>query len=169
MNSRFTKLTVLILTFCFAGALLAACQPIQPQVATVNAASPSEEEQFTQVVLAREAAYYDDRDLESFFSFYAEEVISMPPGAAPSVGKADVEAATRTYLDEYDVTGSFRLISIEIAGDYATRYGEWTETRTPKAGGESITEMGSCVAGWKKINGEWKMVWDIWNIEPLEE
>jgi hypothetical protein len=34
---------------------------------------------------------------------------------------------------------------------------------TPVDGSEPITEIGRCVLGWEKINGEWKVVWEIWN------
>lgn len=33
----------------------------------------------------------------------------------------------------------------------------------PTDGSASITEIGRCVLGWQKINGEWKVVWEIWN------
>jgi ketosteroid isomerase-like protein len=54
-----------------------------------------------------------------------------------------------------------------MAGDYATRTGEWTQVLTPTDGGEPITEVGRCVVAFKKVAGEWKVAWEIWNtFEP---
>ena len=50
-----------------------------------------------------------------------------------------------------------------IAGETATRTGEWTQTLTPTDGSEPIVETGRCVLGFKKVDGEWKVAWEIWN------
>ncbi len=166
MNSRFTRVISLLLPLWLFAALLVACQPIQATGAKVQAASLSEEEQFKQAVMAKEAAY-NTGDVDQFVTFFSDDTVSMPPGAVPTVGKAALTAAMRDLYSQYEVHGEFELLSMEIVGDYATRTGRWKDTLTPKAGGTAISDMGSCVAGWKKINGEWKIIWEIWNSEPL--
>jgi len=166
MNTRFTKFCGFVLMLWLMSALLVACQPIRAEAAKPQNANTSAEGQFKQVVLAKEAAYYAN-DLDHYLSFFAEDTISMPPGALPTEGKAALTADMRGFFDQYKVSGHIKLMSIEMHGDYATRTLQAWDTLTPKAGGDPIINTGSCVAGWKKINGEWKIVWEIWNTEPL--
>jgi ketosteroid isomerase-like protein len=134
-----------------------------------QASTLSEREQFIKVAMDLEEAYQQE-DLERVISFYAEDAISQAPGFPSDKGKAAVKAAYQAYFDTYDIQRDFHLASVEIAGDYATRTGEWTQVSTPTDGGEPITEVGRCVLAFKKVDGEWKVVWEIWNTyEPQPE
>lgn len=166
MNARFAKLFGFVLTLWLVGALLVACQLIRPEAAKAAATNLSEEEQFKQTVLAKEAAYYAN-DLDRYLSFFADDTISMPPGALPTVGKATLTADMRDFFNHYRVSGHVKLMGVTISGDYATRTLQAWDTITPKGREDPIVNTGSCVAGWKKINGAWKIVWEIWNSEPL--
>jgi ketosteroid isomerase-like protein len=193
MNTRHTRLSALILTLCFAGTLLAACQPVQiPSVQAQGAAhpevelftitmapgevlelgalgaNPSREESFLHAVQGKELAYYND-DSERFLLFFSEDTVSMPPDFVPTEGKDALTADMEAFFGEYEISGHSELISYEISGDYATRTLHAWDTLVPKAGGETITASGSCVAGWKLIDGEWQIVWEIWNSEPLPQ
>jgi ketosteroid isomerase-like protein len=161
MNFRFTRSAGFILTLWLVGALLSACQPIRPE-ATMAQAALSEEEQFVAVALALEEAYQSE-DLEGVLAFYADNALSHAPGFPTDVGKEAIKTAYEAYFDMYDLQRDFQLAGVELRGDYATRTGEWTQVVTPVDGSEPITEIGRCVLGWEKINGEWKVVWEIWN------
>lgn len=93
----------------------------------------------------------------------------MPPDALPTVGKAALKAGMIDFYQQYKVSGHLKLISIDMHGDIATRRLEAWDTWTPKAGGAVLHQTSSCVAGWQKINGAWKIVWEIWTVEPLPE
>jgi ketosteroid isomerase-like protein len=193
MKSHSIRLTVLILAFCLVGGVLAACQPIQiPEVQAQTTtstedlfftltlspgetqaleplrANPSEEELFLHSVMGKEIAYYND-DLDDFISYFAEDTLSMPPDVAPTVGKDRLRADMQAFFDEYEISGHSEVIAIEVHGNYATRILQAWDVLTPKAGGEVIRSSGSCVTGWEKIDGEWQIVWEIWNFEPLPE
>lgn len=90
----------------------------------------------------------------------------MPPGALPTEGKAALTADTCGFLDQYKVSGHIKLMSVECMATMR-RAPCKRGTPSPKAGGDPIINTGNCVAGWKKINGEWKIVWEIWTTEPL--
>jgi ketosteroid isomerase-like protein len=165
MNLQFTKFTVYLLALCLVSALLLACQPIRPE-AVVQADSGTnaaeEEAQLIEAALALEEAYQNE-DLERVLAFYADDALSHAPGFPTDVGKEAIKTAYEAYFDAYDLQRDFQLAGVEVNGEYATRTGEWTQVLTPKDGGEPITEIGRCVLGWKKVNGEWKVVWEIWN------
>lgn len=142
-----------ILVLLIVGAVLLVASPI-------SAATPGEK--FVETLWGYEYAFQAN-DVDKVIEFYAQEAISLPPGFPPSVGREAIEADLRWFFDEFTLDRSFVLVDYEVAGNYATRLGEWTQTLTPKAGGDPIPEVGRCVVGWEKIQGEWKVVWEIWN------
>jgi ketosteroid isomerase-like protein len=161
MNTRYTKWTGVVLTLWLVSALLLACQPIQPQSAG-QASALSAEEQFIQVAMELEEAY-QQKDLARVVSFYADDAISQPPGLPNDMGKEAIKVAYQALFDGYNIKRDFHLANVDISGDFATRTGEWTQVLTPIDGGEPITEVGRCVLGFKKVDGEWKVAWEIWN------
>jgi ketosteroid isomerase-like protein len=106
---------------------------------------------------------YQSEDVDRMIEYYADDALSMPPGFPMSVGKEAIEADLRFFFDEFTMEREFTLVNVEVSGNYATRLGEWTQTLTPKAGGDPIVETGRCVLGFKLIDGEWKVTWEIWN------
>jgi ketosteroid isomerase-like protein len=44
-----------------------------------------------------------------------------------------------------------------------TSWAGWTRMPTPQPDDDYIVETGRCMLGWSNINGEWKVVWEIWN------
>ena len=164
-----------------------ACQPIQAEVAKAQVATQSAvvdgvgpstasdpaqaqaEDEFREIVLAKERAYYDE-DLDRHYSFYADDVISLEPETPDKVGKTVLSEGMQSFFDAYDTVGTFTLKRIWVSGDYATRWGEWEEVVTPVDGGKPIHQIGRCFLGWQKIDGEWKVVSQIVNfiVPPTE-
>jgi ketosteroid isomerase-like protein len=137
--------------------VLGACQ----QSATPTQET-EQEQAFVETVWAYEDAFQAG-DVDRLIEFYAEDAISLPPGFPASKGKEAIEADLGFFFDEFALERDFSLVDYEITGDSATRLGEWTQTLTPTAGGDPIFETGRCILGWTRINGEWKVVWEIWN------
>jgi ketosteroid isomerase-like protein len=127
------------------------------------------QEKFVDTVWAYEEAFQAG-DVDQLIKFYAPDAISLPPGFPASVGREAIEADLRWFFDEFELERDFALVDYEIAGNYATRLGEWTQTLTPRAGGDPIVETGRCIVGFEKMRGRWKVVWEIWNTyEPPAE
>jgi ketosteroid isomerase-like protein len=140
--------------------LLAACQPV---VAPSSAAPEmTEEEAFLAAVWEAEEAFAT-ADADRLAEVYADDAVSFAPGYPPSVGKEVIMDGYRSFFEEYELDREFSLADYEFRGDFGTRTGEWTQVITPKAGGDSFTEVGRCILGFKKIDGEWKEVWEIYN------
>jgi ketosteroid isomerase-like protein len=148
--------------------ILGACQPIVVQPVSVapeqDAAAQQklEEEQFVEAAMAAEHALQSG-DVDRLIEFYADDAVSMPPGVPAMTGKEAIAADIRFFYDQFGLEREFELVGYEVTGDYATRTGEWTQTLTPKAGGDPIVETGRCVLGFKKVGDEWKVAWEIWN------
>ncbi len=168
MNHRTIKLVGFILMLWLVGTLLTACQPIRPVAAGQNTGL-SEEEMFKKAALGLEEAYQQE-DLDRTIAYYADNAVSQPPGYRTDIGKDAIKNSYQAFFDTYDLKRDFKLAGIKIEGNTATRFGEWTQVLTPKAGGDPITEVGRCVVGFQKVNGEWKVVWEIWNTyEPAPQ
>ncbi len=161
MQSRFTKLGPLLMTLWLVAAVLIACQPIRP-VSDVQADVQSEEEAFLEVAMGLEEAY-QRADLDGVVEYYAEDALSYAPGYPTDVGQEAIRTAYQGFFDAYDMDREFTLSGIEMQGDFAIRHGEWTQVLTPKDGGEPITETGRCAVAFQKVDGEWKVAWEIWN------
>ena len=132
-------------------------------------AEEASERKFVDTVWAFEEAFQAS-DVDQLIEFYASDAVSLPPGLPASVGKETIEADLRWFFAEFELEREFDLVDYEVAGTYATRLGQWTQTLTPRSGGDPISEIGRCIVGFEKVRGEWLIVWEIWNTyEPPAE
>jgi ketosteroid isomerase-like protein len=131
------------------------------QLSSAPALGAGSGKKFVETALAYEEAFQAE-DVDRVIEFYAPDAVSFPPGYPTSVGRETIEADLQWFFDTFELERDFELAEYEVVGNYATRLGEWTQTLTP-AEGDPIVETGRCMLGWRKINGEWKVVWEIWN------
>jgi uncharacterized protein (TIGR02246 family) len=118
------------------------------------------EAQFTEVVFAVEEAVQAG-DVDRIMEFYADDVVTILPGVPPLVGKDAVRADWDYFFDTYTLDRDAELVYVDVSGDTAVRRMAWTNTLTPKDGGDPIVDTGNCVVGFKKVNDEWKIAWEI--------
>lgn len=163
---RLFKFVGIAFTLWLMATLGIACQPITREGA--NTVGPSAEEEVLAAAMGLEEAYQEN-DLERTLSYYADDAISQPPGFRTDVGKAAIRTSYEAFFADYEMKRDFELADLKIDGNTATRFGEWRQVLTPKAGGEPITEVGRCIVGFEKIDGEWKVTWEIWNTYEPEE
>ena len=141
--------------------LLIGCQPLQP-ISRDAPLDDAAEAEFLDAVMAAETAFQSEDPVQAA-SYYTEDAVSMPPGFPPSHGKETIQADLAYYFDSFDMEREFNLVSYTIDGNTATRTGAWTQTLTPTDGSDPFVETGQCVFGWEKVDGEWKIAWEIWN------
>ena len=120
------------------------------------------ENEFLEAIMVAEAALQSEDPVDAA-SHYTDDAVSMPPGFPPSHGKEAIQGDLEFYFDSFDIERNFNLVNYEITGDTATRTAEWTQTLTPTDGSEPFVETGQCVLGFEKVDGEWKIAWEIWN------
>ena len=106
-----------------------------------------------------------DGDIEAIVSLYSEDATLMPPDENSVSGIS----AIREYYSGLMESGfhgmSSRLLSIEEAPDFAYEAVEFTLYSNPD---ESMSEdqNGKHILIWKRVNGAWKVHFDIWNMSP---
>lgn len=137
--------------------LLSGCQePVDP--AAEKAALLEHDREF-------EAFTASDGYIEAYHRYSAEDVLLLPPSGQPRSGRE------RIYQEDSDVglmgqlEGFTEDGSVSASGDLGWTWGRWIFTIENEEG-EPTVLYGKYVNVWEKIDGEWKLVSNIWNENP---
>src|SRR5918995_3881280 len=99
------------------------------------------------------------RDAAKVASFYAEDAVVMAPNAPPIKGKHAIQQDHERLFKEsppFELTAT--PLASETSGDLGYIQGEFVVKR--QGGGEV---RGKYVEVWRRIKGEWKILYDINN------
>lgn len=137
--------------------LLVACYPVQQDTEADVAA--------IRALMADYDAGVNAGDAAAIIALYAEDVISMPPDEAGSVGM-------ETNLEEMEEgfeANTIQLTSVvdeaEVAGDLAFARITYDETITPTAGGDTELMHGNWLVILKRQDdGSWKIWREMWSV-----
>ncbi len=129
-----------------------ACQPMADYAAEEQAIRDLD----TEWVAAASA-----KDAAKCASFYAPDGYFLAPGTEPVTGLDGIEQAWAGMLEAMgDVSFGPTKIVVAAAGDMAWDYGTYEVRAAP---GGATVDHGKYVVVWQKIDGEWKVVTDIFN------
>lgn len=137
---------------------LATCQPAGPSVdggATdaLKAASVTWDE-------AHNAA-----DLARLMQLYSDSAVSMPYNRPALEGRTAIEADFREFFAGFDARHKTTILALEVAGDWAIERGRYELSVVPKAGGPAVNEVGKHIVVRRRVEGGWKVQWEIWNAD----
>jgi uncharacterized protein (TIGR02246 family) len=140
--------------------LLVACYPAQQDTEADVAAIRTLMAEYDAAVTAGDGA--------AVLPLYAEDVISMPPDEASSVGRAGMEE-NFAEMEEAFEANTFQLTSVvdevEVAGDLAFARVTFDETITPTAGGDTELMHGNWLIIFKRQeDGSWKIWREMWSV-----
>jgi uncharacterized protein (TIGR02246 family) len=145
----------------------AACAVSLTIVAAAGSAARPKTDPALDKLAAAFAEAFNARDAARVASFYADDAIVMPPDQAMVKGRSNVEAYyARGFRQEI---ANFRLQPIESAttGTHAFEAGTSTLTERRNAsatgGRAEITSDGKYVVIYRRVNGQWKIAYDIFN------
>lgn len=150
--------------------LLPACAP-QPEQQAEPVVEESARTEADVTAIKAVFKQYDDAvtagDLEGFAALFVEDCIVLPPNAAILVGKDRWHSWTKSSLfDQFDMEETITVEETEIAGDWAFARGAYTWRATPKAGGETVEEVGKGIMIFERqSDGSWKISHNIWNSD----
>jgi ketosteroid isomerase-like protein len=104
-------------------------------------------------------------DADALMAELTDDVIFMPPGQAPAVGKAAVRAwYEATMAEASTVKVSVPEREVVVAGDWGIERGRYVWGLVPAGGGSAFEVRGNFIAIWRPISdGVWKVSSDIWN------
>lgn len=96
-------------------------------------------------------------DLAELMSVYTEDVISMPEGQDPLIGKAAVQQMWKNVLENYAVHVTVTTEEVQYCNDLAFERGTFEMTLNPKAGGQAINNTGKYLDILRNLpDGKWK-------------
>src|SRR5918996_607105 len=128
--------------------------------ATVTEAIAAKDRVFAEAMVAG--------DIETVMSVYADDAILLAPNHPRVEGAAAIRETFTGWIEEGGTPATMTITSDDVtvtaAGDYAHAVGTWTMTGTAPDGSE-WSDQGNVVVVWKNIEGDWKVVTDIWNSE----
>ena len=116
---------------------------------------------------------FEAGDVEGMVALYTDDAVRFPPDGPSYSGKAVFEEHLRGVFEEstfevvWPVEGTEEIV---VAGNWAYHLSEYTDTATPKEGGETIAEEGKVlVIVERQADGSWKFSREIWNVTPPPE
>ena len=102
-------------------------------------------------------------DAATIANFYAVDGAFLAPNAPPVEGREAIGEAWKGIISLPNLSFNFRATRIDVAasGDLATAIGAYDLAFSGEDG--RIRDEGKYVVVWKKVNGEWKALADIYN------
>ncbi len=136
---------------------LAACKPAAVDTtadeATIRASAPAW------------ATAFNAGDADAIAAFYAEDGVLQPPNAPAVAGRDAIRAFMADFIEGAKAAGQTVNIpaseAIGVSGDMAYDAGAFTVT---DASGATV-DTGKFLAVYKKKDGKWLYVRDIWNSD----
>jgi uncharacterized protein (TIGR02246 family) len=104
------------------------------------------------------------RDVGRVVSFWADDAIVFPPGSPAVVGKAAIREFVAKSFQTPGFSISWKTTSVAVSRSRDIAYTTGTNRVTFSApDGKPVTVDGKAVAVWRRKEGAWKCVIDIWN------
>lgn len=108
-------------------------------------------------------------DMDAIAEFYAEDFVRLPPGEAAVFTHDALREEFESFQAENDYSmDEFQIRRFKVSGDLGHTLATYTDSVTPKAGGETVTTSGRWVVMWRREGGSWKITAEIWNLSPPE-
>ena len=103
-------------------------------------------------------------DVSAAVALVMDDAVDLPPNRPAVIGKEAIRSFLQSDLDQFSMDFADEIVEIEVAGDLAVIWSNYTVTLTPKDDGESIESNGK----WLKVlkrqpDGSWKFSRNIWN------
>jgi ketosteroid isomerase-like protein len=128
---------------------------------------PGRTAEVADIALRLEAAF-NARDAAALASLYSDAAVLMPPNEPMVRGRAEIEAWFERALSRLR---SIRVLATEsiVEGDRAFQAGTFTSANTGAASSSAeeqcATQAGKYVLFLKQQAGDWKIEYDIWNLD----
>jgi ketosteroid isomerase-like protein len=111
---------------------------------------------------AQAEAWYKAGLVDSVATFFADNIIQMPPNQPPIVGIEKFKESWNQSMQFGQWEFSLKAQEVKQSGDVAVELGKYTLEFTPNENSPipAINDKGNYVVLWEKIDGNWKVVWD---------
>jgi ketosteroid isomerase-like protein len=88
------------------------------------------------------------------------------PTTGPALaGRTAIADDFRALFHDYRGEHHTEVLALEVTGDWAIERGRYTLATTPRDGGTIVSEEGKHVVVRHRVDGAWKIHWEIWNTD----
>jgi uncharacterized protein (TIGR02246 family) len=163
------------LIFCAGLLFLTSCKQAETTAASTTEVMPAEATKPDMTAVKAEiqaienqwADAINKKDLAGLMAMYADDAISMPDGAPTLNGKVAIQKEQEKQFAEPkgNVTISFQTLDVFGDGDIVTEYG----TSTEKDDKGNVVKTGKYVATFKKTDGKYLCIREIYNSDKEDK
>ncbi len=146
--------------------LVAACSaPAESPEPAVEAGLPEADDRVAiEALIAAWDADINAADVDALVASFTDDALRMVPNGPTLVGKEAIRAALQAEFDVNTIETVGVVEEIRVAEDWAFVRGTYSDTVTPKAGGDPTQVQGKWVSiVHRQADGTWKWHRDIWN------
>lgn len=149
------------------GAVGLVCATVQSQeTAPGSTAERQSDVEAVRAVLQQYDDAADSGDVDGLVALYDEDGIDMPPDEPAVVGKDAIRARLERFFADYTDALRDTVEDVTVSGDWASIRCSYTESWTPRAGGDTTTVVGKSVIILKRhADGSWRITTVIWNSD----
>ena len=126
--------------------------------------APRQEEELRQAS-AEWDKRYNAGNAENLAALYAEDTVSMPPNSPSLQGRKALQADFESFFASNIARHETTIDKIVMDGALAIEAAHYRLVYRPRAGGAEVVESGRHLECRRKIDGQWKIVAEIWNSE----
>jgi uncharacterized protein (TIGR02246 family) len=105
-------------------------------------------------------------DASAAVALVMDDAVDLPPNRPAVIGKEAIRSFVQSDFDRVTMNFNEEIVEVEVAGDLAVIWSNYTVTLTPKEDGEPIENKGK----WLKVlkrqpDGSWRFSRNIWNSD----
>ena len=105
-------------------------------------------------------------DASAAVALVMDDAVDLPPNRPAVIGREAIRSFVQSDFDLFTMNFADEIVEVEVAGDLAVIWTNYTVTLTPKDDGEPIENNGK----WLKVlkrqpDGSWKFSRNIWNSD----
>jgi ketosteroid isomerase-like protein len=108
---------------------------------------------------------YNAGEVAALVELYADSAVSMPYDRPALAGRTAIADDFRALFHDYRGEHHTEVLALEVTGDWAIERGRYTLATTPRDGGTIVSEEGKHVVVRHRVDGAWKIHWEIWNTD----
>jgi uncharacterized protein (TIGR02246 family) len=108
---------------------------------------------------------FNTADAANLALLYAADAISMPPNSSTLKGRRAIQAEFESFFASNVARHETIVDEMLKEGNLAIEVARYRLTYSPRAGGTEVVESGRHLECRRKVDGEWKIVVEIWNTD----